>query len=330
MKAWRSILALLTVTVGLSSTAAFAQSLSTLSNDGFAPMSLIPDGVAIPKAGSFGLINPAPADVPSDETGVSLPAARSIQRASVEAPAVEPKINSASPPAVEVAQAPADVDIPMPPRRPFNLGFGKKQKPLLAKAIVESAKPGSLTRSLVAMEDLPGVRLRSGDLIQQASLSTKDAVQSDAIPDVGPVIGDGRGGGIIKQTPSVEIGCLRPDLVALLRQASKRFGRPVIVTSGFRSGGRRGSYHRKCMAADVEIDGVNKQTLAAYFRSLPQSGGVGTYCHNGVVHIDTAEPRNWTYCGFRRTSFSLRGGGWNGNVHVRAGQALPDSGDDTE
>ncbi len=154
-------------------------------------------------------------------------------------------------------------------------------------------------------------------------------MQSDASPSARDFIGEGQvGGGILKQTPAVQIGCLRPDLLSMLRKASKRFGRPIVVTSGFRGGGRRGSYHRKCMAADVIIDGVSKQTLAAYFRSLPEAGGVGTYCHNGVVHIDTAEPRNWTYCGFRRTSFSLRNGGWGGEKHVRAGESLPDDGEE--
>ncbi len=190
-------------------------------------------------------------------------------------------------------------------------------------------KQATLSRSLFAIEregedDFLG--LRKDRPIQQAALPNSKDVMSDARPDVGAFVSQGRlGGAILKQTPGVQIGCFGPRLIGMLKKASQRFGRPVVVTSGLRAGGRRGSYHRKCMAADIKIDGVSKQTLAAYFRSLPEAGGVGTYCHNGVVHIDTAEPRNWTYCGFRRTSFSLRNGGWPGGEHVRTGAALPDA-----
>jgi hypothetical protein len=302
--------------------AAFAQGLNSLNDDGFAPMSLMPEAAPIPRAGSFSLVPVPASEPPADTTGAPIdPPKKPIEEAAIDpAPAAAP-----------VEQVVARV--PMPPRRPFNLGFRKNQKPLLAKleAAPVQVRNSSMTRSLMPLDDLPGVRLRSGGLVQQASLTRGD-VRSDAdqpSPDAQSFIGQGRiGGGLIKQTPSVQTGCLRPDLLNMLRKASAKFGRPVVITSGFRGGGRRGSYHRKCMAADVKIDGVSKQTLAAYFRSLPDAGGVGTYCHNGVVHVDTAEPRNWTYCGFRRTSFSLRGGGWAGNTHVRAGQPLPDDADE--
>jgi hypothetical protein len=298
---------------------ASAQNLSTLNNDGMVPMSLMPDAVAIPDSGRFQLATPASAVEGADVSGV-LPdlVPRKKKQAVTEVEPVEPA----------AAQI---VDVPLPPRRPFNLGFGKKQKPLLARAPSEEKKVASLTRSLVPLDDLPGVRVRSNGLVQQASLPKIRDTEIDASEAPREEEDLGRsslGGTIIKQTPGVQTGCLRPNLLAILRKASARFGKPVVITSGFRGGGRRGSYHRKCMAADVKIDGVSKQTLAAYFRRLPEAGGVGTYCHNGVVHIDTAEPRNWAYCGFRRTSFSLRGGGWGSDKHVRAGQALPESGED--
>jgi hypothetical protein len=316
----RSLGCFLVLAAGLGSLPASAQSLSTLNSDGMVPMSLMPDAVAIPNAGSFQLATPAAAVDGADGGGAPLPdlVPRKKKEAITAAEPVEPNTTEI-------------VNVPLPPRRPFNLGFGKKQKPLLARAPSEEKKVASLTRSLVPLDDLPGVRIRSNGLVQQASLPKIRDSEIDASEEPREEEDFGRGnlgGAILKQTPGVQTGCLRPNLLAILRKASARFGKPVVITSGFRGGGRRGSYHRKCMAADVKIDGVSKQTLAAYFRRLPEAGGVGTYCHNGVVHIDTAEPRNWSYCGFRRTSFSLRGGGWGGEKHVRSGQALPDSAED--
>jgi hypothetical protein len=103
------------------------------------------------------------------------------------------------------------------------------------------------------------------------------------------------GGGIVKQTPSVAIGCLKPGLVTILRRASAHYGDEVIVTSGFR-GGRGRSYHARCMAADVQIAGISPGALARWFRSQPDVGGVGTYGHTRSVHVDVA-PRKFSWHG---------------------------------
>ncbi|MGL5446310.1 MAG: YcbK family protein [Rhabdaerophilum sp.] len=102
-----------------------------------------------------------------------------------------------------------------------------------------------------------------------------------------------------KQTPHVNIACLKPELMALMEKAGKRFGATPVITSGQRSRGRSGSYHRRCMAADFFVPGVARADLARYLRSMPGAGGVGTYCHTKSVHIDIGEPRNWSQCGFR-------------------------------
>jgi hypothetical protein len=102
-----------------------------------------------------------------------------------------------------------------------------------------------------------------------------------------------------KQTDRVDIACLKPELVAIMRKAGDKFGATPVITSGQRSRGRAGSYHRKCMAADFFVPGVARADLARYLRSLPDAGGVGTYCHTKSVHIDIGEPRNWSQCGFR-------------------------------
>jgi uncharacterized protein YcbK (DUF882 family) len=98
-------------------------------------------------------------------------------------------------------------------------------------------------------------------------------------------------GGVARQTRSVFTACLKPDLLAILRRASNDFGSEAVVTSGFRRG--RG-YHAKCMAADVQIAGVQPGTLARYFRSQPGVGGVGTYGHTRSVHVDIA-PRKYSW-----------------------------------
>ncbi len=113
-------------------------------------------------------------------------------------------------------------------------------------------------------------------------------------------------GGYEKQVDSVQLACIKPEVMAIVSKAGVFFRALPVITSGFRANGRRGSLHRKCLAVDFFIPGVGTQTLAKYLRTLPESGGVGTYCHTKSVHIDTGEARNWGYCGFRRTYFSMR------------------------
>ncbi len=56
--------------------------------------------------------------------------------------------------------------------------------------------------------------------------------------------------------------------------------------------------HKSCEAADIQIDGVSKWDIAQYIRSLPNRGGVGTYCHTDSVHLDTGNARDWNWgCG---------------------------------
>lgn len=105
-----------------------------------------------------------------------------------------------------------------------------------------------------------------------------------------------------RQTNKVDISCLKPELVRLLKKVEDHYQSPVIVTSGYRTkrqnrriGGVAGSLHTKCEAADIQIQGVSKWALAKYLRSLPDRGGVGTYCHTKSVHIDIGPLRDWNW-----------------------------------
>lgn len=108
--------------------------------------------------------------------------------------------------------------------------------------------------------------------------------------------------GLHIQTEKVEVNCFKPQLVRVLKTVERHYGRPVVVTSGYRSpkhnrriGGASGSRHTSCEAADIQIDGVSKWQLAKYLRTMPNRGGVGTYCHTESVHIDVGNPRDWNW-----------------------------------
>lgn len=108
--------------------------------------------------------------------------------------------------------------------------------------------------------------------------------------------------GIWTQTNEVQVSCLRPQLVGMLKEVQQHYDRPVVVTSGFRdprhnriAGGARHSLHTLCAAADIQVDGVSKWELANFLRSLPGRGGVGTYCHTQSVHLDIGSQRDWNW-----------------------------------
>jgi uncharacterized protein YcbK (DUF882 family) len=114
--------------------------------------------------------------------------------------------------------------------------------------------------------------------------------------------------GLWTQTDQVNVSCLRPPLLQILKEVGNHYQRPVVVTSGFRDpghnrevGGVRHSLHTLCAAADIQIQGVSKWELANYLRSIPGRGGVGTYCYTDSVHIDIGDVRDWNWrCRRRR------------------------------
>ena len=99
----------------------------------------------------------------------------------------------------------------------------------------------------------------------------------------------------------VDTFCLAPKLRFAIGAIEARFGRKVVVSSGYRDpnhndrvGGADDSFHMKCMAADIFIPGVSKRSLiaAAYRERLV--GGLGCYPGRQFIHIDVRDrPRGW-------------------------------------
>ncbi|MER2605202.1 MAG: D-Ala-D-Ala carboxypeptidase family metallohydrolase, partial [Siculibacillus sp.] len=126
----------------------------------------------------------------------------------------------------------------------------------------------------------------------------------------------------VLQTGSVETACLKPELVEILRRIEGKYHQKVVITSGFRDRGRQGSLHRTCAAVDIEVPGVPAEALAAFARTIPGIGGVGTYCYPHLIHVDIGAPRDWKYgCG---SFFAMRGapGKW-GKVPSALASAQP-------
>lgn len=90
------------------------------------------------------------------------------------------------------------------------------------------------------------------------------------------------------------------NLVALLQAIRDHFGKPVVISSGFRTaahnrtvGGAAYSQHCYGRAADIRVSGVSVEQLAAYAESLlPGTGGIGRYSAKGFVHVDVRKAKS--------------------------------------
>ena len=108
-----------------------------------------------------------------------------------------------------------------------------------------------------------------------------------------------------------DVVLLDEELVVLLQCIREHFGKPVHITSGYRTaahnaavGGSKSSQHLLGRAADFYVEGVDVATVATYAEALlPSRGGIGRYPKDaahpkrstGWVHIDTrANKSRWT------------------------------------
>jgi uncharacterized protein YcbK (DUF882 family) len=160
---------------------------------------------------------------------------------------------------------------------------------------------------------LPGVRQSALFEIKRRSGMDDDSdvdIYEEAPPvQMASVGGMGRGAhGLLTQHSSVDVACLKPALVRMLKQIESRYGRKLVVTSGYRSPshnrrarGAKNSQHMYCAAADIQVPGVGKAELARFIRAMPGRGGVGTYCHTNSIHVDVGPNRDWNWrCRGRR------------------------------
>lgn len=203
-----------------------------------------------------------------------------------------------------------------------------------AKPIVELASAAPATKPVqVASLDDPSYHITGADAlpgVRQTALfeiKRKSGIDDESDVDLNEDEGGGSyqvasaagmarlaPNGLLKQNESVDVACLKPSLVRVLKTIEGHFGRKMIVTSGYRdpsrnrrANGAKNSLHMYCAAADIQVPGVSKWELANYVRAMPGRGGVGTYCHTESVHIDVGPERDWNWRCRRRS-----GGGEDG------------------
>lgn len=88
------------------------------------------------------------------------------------------------------------------------------------------------------------------------------------------------------------------DLVNILQKIRTYFGKPVTITSAYRTptknkavGGTAYSQHLYGKAADIKVKGVSPKTVAAYANKLmSSSGGIGIY--STFTHIDVRSTKS--------------------------------------
>lgn len=194
------------------------------------------------------------------------------------------------------------------PKTLFELWFGKKTnqatkgpvKPVepASKTVVASAVP-STSSNKGSTSGLPGVQRNSAlfGINNEESEDEDNSVQVASVGSLGRIMSPK---GLVLQTERVQVDCFKPELMRILTVVERRYGKKVMVTSGYRSptgnrraGGARNSTHIYCKAADIQIEGVSKWDLAKFLRTVPGRGGVGTYCRTESVHIDVGSQRDW-------------------------------------
>lgn len=261
----------------------------SVSNDGFADTE-----VALAQA-------PAPTSLPQ------APAPQALTTPAEE-PVAAASAFSAAPAAAAAAAAPAQrrtgiframfnrerISPPAPVKQP-NVVVAS------ARATAQPPQPQTTNQRVITTvsarsSSLPGVNRDRALGVQTPSAGNADRIEVASAAGLARLAPNG----LNTQHSGVDIKCLKPALVRVLKSVESHYGKPAVVTSGYRSPARnkaargaKNSLHMYCAAADIQVEGVSKWQLASYLRSMPGRGGVGTYCHTESVHIDIGPKRDW-------------------------------------
>lgn len=257
----------------------------------------------------------APSGTVPENNQANAVAAEATQLAQATPTAAAPVVASATQnaaPISAIATAPAVAAVAPAPRRTgiFQAMFNRErvsppeavksapEKVAAATSKPETAQAERRVVSTVSARSagLPGVNRDRALGVNKPSSGDRPSVQVASAAGLARLAPNG----LKTQHSGVDIKCLKPALVRILKNVESHYGKQAVVTSGYRSPARnkkargaKNSLHMYCAAADIQVPGVSKWKLASYLRSLPGRGGVGTYCHTKSVHIDIGPKRDW-------------------------------------
>jgi len=165
----------------------------------------------------------------------------------------------------------------------------KRPKTIVATVRTGRSNDGSALPGVKSNNEIFGIK-------EEQNQVTRRTTQVAALGSLGRLSPNG----LRVQHSKVQVACLKPGVIRLLKLVERHYGKKPIITSGYRSpkrnrraGGARNSQHIFCKAVDIQVEGVSKWKLAKFLRTLPGRGGVGTYCRTKSVHIDIGSVRDW-------------------------------------
>lgn len=262
--------------------------------EGLAVASLAP---ARPSGGLLSMFRARTAEEPAALAAATAPAART-EPAAPAAPSPLAEIEEVS--EAELAgETEADPDEIPPPEEPFD--DGEKHD----FVNVYTSRPD---RPVESVEGLPGVTWEGGGIIFASRTPNEDPAFfggdhpfARAVPGI-PRQTVRAANGLLLAHSAINVSCLKPNLLNMVRRAESHFGKKVVVTSGYRSPthnrrvrGALHSQHLYCNALDLYMPGVARDDLARFFFAQPERGGIGLYCHTRSIHVDTGRKRQWRW-----------------------------------